>query len=174
MKKIFIISFIFFLFIFFISSYEEYAWPLPDYTEISSFFGSRISPITGKFSHHTGIDIPAPEETEIFSACSGKVVYLGFEGANGYTLKIKRNQTIFSYSHISPNFIVNVDDIVQKCQYIANIGPKYIENIPYNPYTDSSGNQTNGATTGCHLHFSIYINDELIDPLTIFPKIMNY
>ena len=41
-------------------STTEYLWPLPDYHNISSYFGFRISPITGLPSNHSGIDIPAP------------------------------------------------------------------------------------------------------------------
>ena len=196
MKKIFIFSFIIFIFVFFIScittfvvysnydftssstkyysSSEEYTWPLPNYTTISSYFGPRISPTSGASSYHSGIDIPAPEGTEIFSASSGIVIYQAFNGSNGYTLKIQNGSTIFSYSHISPNFIISVGDFIEKGKRIAYVGPKYIYNLPHNPYSDSSGKQTNGATTGTHLHFSISINNELIDPLTIFPKINNY
>ena len=43
------------------SSSNEYSWPIPDYHNISSYFGYRISPITGLPSKHSGIDIPAPE-----------------------------------------------------------------------------------------------------------------
>ena len=38
---------------------------------------------------------------------------------------------------------------------IATVGPKNVYGISNNPYKDSSGNPTNGATTGCHLHLSI-------------------
>ena len=51
---------------------------------------------------------------------------------------------------------------------------EYIDEIENNPYKDSFGRQTNGSTTGCHLHFSIIVNDEFVDPLSIFPKILNY
>ena len=39
---------------------QEYSWPIPDYYNISSHFGNRISPTTGLPSKHSGIDIPAP------------------------------------------------------------------------------------------------------------------
>ena len=42
-------------------STQEYTWPIPNYHNISSYFGYRISPITGLPSKHSGIDIPAPE-----------------------------------------------------------------------------------------------------------------
>ncbi len=60
-------------------SSDEFTWPLPDYFTISSPFGLRISPTTGASTYHSGVDIPAPEETSIYSACSGKVIYLDYE-----------------------------------------------------------------------------------------------
>ena len=160
MKKIFFISILFFIFIFFVScittfvvysnksftvssteyliSNNEFYWPLPKYHEISSKFGPRISPITGKSSIHSGIDIPAPEGTNIYSASPGKVIYLGFNGANGYTVMIENNNLIFGYSHVSPNFIVSVDDIIKQGQLIANVGPKYITDVSNGTYIDSS------------------------------------
>lgn len=74
--------------------------------------------------------------TNIYSASGGKVIYLGFNGANGYTIMIENQNKLFSYSHISPKFIVNIGDTIYKNQLIGNIGPKYIEDIPNNPYKD--------------------------------------
>lgn len=45
-------------------SNAEYSWPIPECTTISSYFGYRISPITGLPSTHLGIDIPAPERNK--------------------------------------------------------------------------------------------------------------
>ena len=119
-------------------SNSEFSWPLPGYSEISSGFGLRSSPTSGASSFHSGIDIPAPEGTKIFSSTSGKVVYIDFNGANGYTIMIENNNMIFSYSHISPDFIVSAGDNIRKNQHIANVGPKYVSGIQNNPYKDSS------------------------------------
>lgn len=37
-----------------------------------------------------------------------------------------------------------------------------------NPYHDSQGNPTNGATTGCHLHIGIRVNNEYVNPISYF------
>lgn len=60
-------------------------------------------------------------------------------------------------------------DLVSKGQHIANIGPKNVYGIPNNPYKDKDGNPTNGATTGCHLHLGIRLNNQYINPLSLFP-----
>lgn len=59
------------------SNYSNYGtkWPVPGYTYISSPYGYRTHPITGKQSDfHSGIDIPAPEDTPIASPTTGIVV----------------------------------------------------------------------------------------------------
>ena len=86
-------------------------------------------------------------------------------GANGFTIKIENNDFLISYSHVSPNFIVDVGDYVIKGQIIGNVGPKYVSNVPNNPYKDSTGKSTNGATTGSHLHFCIKKNNKYVNPL---------
>lgn len=118
-------------------STNDYSWPLPNYHTISSPFGLRLSPTIGASIYHSGIDIPAPENTAIYSASSGIVTYLDFNGANGYTIMIQNSNTLFTYSHISPNFIVQLGETIHQNQKIGSVGSKYIPNIPNNPYTDS-------------------------------------
>ena len=92
----------------------------------------------------------------------------GFKGAGGYTITIHNNEFDISYCHVSPNFIISVDDIIEQNTLIGFVGPKYIDNIPNNPYHDNSGRQTNGATTGCHLHLTIKKDGIAVNPLNYF------
>jgi len=52
-------------------------------------------------------------------------------------------------------------------QVIGQVGSKYVYDVIGNKYHDSTGKPTNGATTGCHLHLSIKINDSYINPLEL-------
>lgn len=83
----------------------------------------------------------------------------------GYTLKIENGNFTYTYSHISPNFLVFVGQNISQGQIIAKVGPKNVYGIPNNPYKDSNGNPTNGATTGPHLHFSIKKDGKAVNPL---------
>lgn len=91
-------------------------------------------------------------------------------GANGFTVKLQNTDFIVTYSHVSPIFLVSVGDFVKQGEIIAQVGPKYINNVPNNPYKDSTGRTTNGATTGPHLHFSIKKGNEYVNPLDYLTK----
>ena len=97
----------------------------------------------------------------------GKVTRTSWGGAGGYTITIESGEYSFSYCHSAPNFIVKVGDEVRKGQVIGKVGPKNVYGVPGNPYKDSQGNPTNGATTGCHCHFTVKKNGKTIDPLSI-------
>ena len=99
---------------YFVSNSNDFFWPVPGYHKITSQFGNRISPITKKSSFHSGIDIGAQEGTYIYSASDGIVSFIGFNGANGYSIHISINNFSFIYGHVSPNFIINVGDIISK------------------------------------------------------------
>lgn len=124
-------------------SYSNFVWPTPGYTTITSKFGYRTAPTTGAGIYHGGIDIAAPAGSNIISVSSGIVKSIGFKGANGYTVTIENGLYIFSYSHISPNFLVTKEQLISKGQVIATVGPKNVYNVPNNPYKDSNGNPTN-------------------------------
>ena len=153
---------------FIFSGFSDYCWPLPDYTYISSPFGYRNSPTSGASSYHSGIDIPAPEGTKIYSVCDGIVSFASCGAGGGYTIVVENNDLKISYCHVSPNFIVFRNQEVKKGEFISNVGPKNVYGISNNPYKDSYGNPTNGATTGCHLHLSIKVNGKPANPLSFF------
>lgn len=152
----------------YIFSNNEYCWPTPGFHTITSKFGPRTSPTSGASSNHSGIDIAASEGTAIYSVVTCEVTFIGFKGAGGYTIITESSCFTISYCHVSPNYIVNVGDIISIGEQIGNVGPKYVYDVINNPYKDSSGNPTNGATTGCHLHLTIRKNGTLIDPLSLF------
>ena len=152
-----------------IFSNNDFIWPTPGYKTITSNYGYRQAPTSGAGAYHAGIDIGATTGSKILAAFSGKVTYIGFYGANGYTIKITNGTSTANYSHVSQYFLVYVGQVVDKGEVIATVGPKNVYDVPYNKFKDSNGNPTNGATTGPHLHFSLYIDGKSINPLYYLP-----
>ena len=149
-------------------SSSGFAWPIPGYTTISSYYGKRKSPTAGATSFHKGIDIGAPERSVLIAVIDGKITYTGFLGGGGYTITLSRENMKITYCHVSPNFLVKVGDSVTRGQIIGQVGPKYVYGVKGNNYTDEQGRPTNGATTGCHLHFGIRIDEEHVNPIQFY------
>jgi len=145
-----------------------FAWPIPGYNKITSYFGKRNSPTQGASSYHKGIDIGAPEGTVLIAVADGKITYTGFLGGGGYTITLSIEDMKITYCHVSPTFIVEVGQKVERGEIIGHVGPKYVYGVKGNTYTDSTGKPTNGATTGCHLHLGIRVNGEYTNPLNYY------
>lgn len=142
--------------VFHYNSDSLFSWPVFGYQTISSQFGYRQSPTTGASSYHSGIDIPAPENTNIYAICSGIVTFTGFYGADGYTIIIENENysLTFIYGHVSPNFIISKNQQILQNQKIGFVGPKYFDSPENNKYFDNTGKKTNGATTRMPLAFN--------------------
>lgn len=147
---------------------DNFFWPIPGFSRISSYFGKRSSPANGASKFHSGIDVPAPEGTGLYSLLNGTVSYIGFKGANGHTIIITSGNYTIIYGHVSPNYIISQNQNISKGDLIGFVGPKYIYDVINNPYSDSKGNPTNGATTGPHLHLSIKKDGKAVNPLNYF------
>lgn len=150
------------------NSSQIYSWPTPGYTTITCNFGYRKAPTSGASTYHGAIDIGAPTNSKIIACFSGKIIYTGFYGANGYSIILENSNNpsiIATYSHLSPVYIIKTGEYVLKNQVIGTVGPKNVYGVPNNKYKDSSGNPTNGATTGPHLHFAIKIGGKAVNPL---------
>lgn len=145
-----------------------FAWPIPGYNVITSYFGKRNSPTAGASSYHKGLDIGAPEGTILIAAVDGEITYLGFLGGGGYTITLTSNNMKITYCHVSPDFVVQVGQNIKRGEIIGMVGPKYVYGVQGNTYHDSSGKPTNGATTGCHLHFGIRVDGEYVNPLNYY------
>ena len=146
-------------------SSSKFLWPTPGFTTITSYFGYRNAPTQGASTYHSGIDIGAPTGSNIIAVTSGTVSYTGFSGAGGYTVTINSDNFTISYCHVSPTFLVSAGQYVTKGSVIATVGPKNVYGIPNNPYKDSAGNPTNGASTGPHLHLTIKKDGKAVNPL---------
>lgn len=121
---------------------------------ISSYYGYRT---LGNYHFHNGIDIPLATGTPLYPLDYGVVSFVGYNGVFGNSVIITYHNGYKSlYGHISSNYIVSVGDSVSPNQVIAHVGPKYLSN-----------GKLNGYTTGPHLHFTLYKNGRLINPLKI-------
>ncbi|MEX2104985.1 MAG: peptidoglycan DD-metalloendopeptidase family protein, partial [Bacilli bacterium] len=93
-----------------------FAWPVPDSQRITSQYGYRKDPFTGRTTGHNGMDIGAPQGTDIVAAADGEVILAGLHGGFGNTVIINHGGGIWSlYGHIRHNGIeVSVGDKVIK------------------------------------------------------------
>lgn len=133
----------------------EWYWPLPGRYYISSTFAYRYHPITGKWSHHTGNDIPAPAGTEIHAAQAGVVTQVAQvkDSIYGYYVQISHGNGYSTfYAHMIKKAIVKEGDTVTKGQVIGYVG-------------------STGYSTGNHLHFEVRINGVRGDSLELYPEL---
>lgn len=106
---------------------KNFAWPIPGYTKISSYFGKRNAPTSGASTYHKGIDIPAPEGTLLIASSNGEITFTGFLGGGGFTITLTTPENLkISYCHVSPDYMVSVGDQILQGQIIGTVGPKYV------------------------------------------------
>lgn len=128
-----------------------FVWPLPDYGtgRISSPYGYRTHPITGKRTLHAGIDVGVPCGATIVAAASGTVVRSYMSSSYGnYTVIDHGGGVMTAYAHQSKR-LVSAGEHVSAGQKIGLVG--------------STGN-----STGNHLHFEVYVNGSTVDPMRYF------
>lgn len=130
------------------------AWPVPGHTWISSYFGYRTHPITGKWSFHNGIDIPAPVGAPVVSV-SGGIAYITPEsqsGGYGNLVVVKDGMYEYCYAHLSVVSVVS-GQMLRPGDQVGLVG-----------YT---GNCSPPGPAGAHLHFGVKPLDgkQFIDPL---------
>lgn len=119
---------------------------------ISSLFGFRVDPFSGKKRMHAGIDVSAKEGTDIRAVDEGEVVFAGFKGLYGKLLEIRHpNGLVTRYGH-TKELLVQVGEWVRKGQTVAKIGKT-------------------GKATGAHLHLEVRENGLPVDPFLIFPEL---
>ena len=132
-----------------VPSESGFLWPLPGRYNLSSLFGSRKHPITGKANNHTGIDIPASSGTSILAAKSGVVTTSTYNNSYGnYVVVSHSDGTSTLYAHMVRRNC-SKGDTVSQGQVIGYVG-------------------TTGSSTGNHLHFEVRVNGSRVDPINYF------
>ncbi|MBQ6782248.1 MAG: M23 family metallopeptidase [Treponema sp.] len=127
---------------------ELFTYPIKAAWRLTSRFGIRNDPFTGVKSSHTGVDMACPTGTPIYASMSGKVVYAGWSNIFGNYVIINHGngyQTL--YGHMSKTLARKGQSVSQGTR-IGLVG-------------------STGYSTGPHLHFTVYKNGKLVDPLTL-------
>lgn len=125
----------------------RFGYPLAKVSPMTSDFGYRSDPFTGKKKLHKGIDLGAPNGTSILAAEEGEVIVASWWSGYGNTVIIDHGNGYWTlYGHIrNGGTVVEKGDHVKRGQKIAEVG-------------------STGESTGNHLHFEVRINEDPVDP----------
>ncbi|ANN80277.1 M23 family metallopeptidase [Bordetella flabilis] len=119
--------------------------PVSDYPYLSSSYGWRRHPVSGRHSRHDGLDFAAPRGTPILAAAGGVVVAAGWDTGYGNRVEIDHGDGLMSrYAHAS-EVLVMPGDLVERGQPVARVG-------------------SSGVSTGPHLHFEVRLGGQALDP----------
>lgn len=113
---------------------------------ISSYYGKRTDPISGKKAFHDGIDFAGKRGSEVVAVASGVVTWSGKRYGYGKMVEVNHgNGLVTRYAHNRDN-LVKVGETVRKGQIIAQMG-------------------SSGRSTGPHVHFEVLRNGRTVNPI---------
>ncbi|MDA8389840.1 MAG: peptidoglycan DD-metalloendopeptidase family protein [Gammaproteobacteria bacterium] len=113
---------------------------------ISSPFGPRPDPFTGRPGFHPGVDIAAPVGTPVRAMAAGIVIFAQTDGGFGRLVKVFDGRgEVTMYAHLSAAY-VHTGEVVHKGTLIGRVGDT-------------------GYSTGPHLHFEVTLNGMPINPI---------
>ncbi len=120
-------------------------WPVKG--PMTSKFGPRVSPFTGKKALHAGIDIGSPRGTKVRAPSAGKIVIAAYDARMGKFIRIDHGFGIeTTYGHLS-KMNVKYGQKVKRGDLIGLVG------------------STGKFSTGPHLHYQVAVNDRVVDPV---------
>ncbi len=112
---------------------------------MSSDYGVRKDPFTGKDAWHAGVDFAGKEGTDVIATAAGVISWVGDRYGYGLLVEINHgNGLVTRYAHNKEN-LVKKGQVVRKGQVIALLG-------------------NTGRSTGPHLHYEVLKNGRHIDP----------
>ncbi len=113
---------------------------------LSSYFGRRTDPFTGRRAHHSGIDFAGKLGSDVVSVAAGVVTYAGRRSGYGNLVEINHGKGYATrYGHNS-EILVKVGQTVKKGELISKMG-------------------TTGRSTGPHVHFEVLYNGRAVNPI---------
>jgi murein DD-endopeptidase MepM/ murein hydrolase activator NlpD len=121
---------------------------------ITSSYGYRIHPVYGTRRFHDGLDMGAACGTPITAVASGRVSQRYYSSGYGYRIFVDHGfvqgrHMVSSYNHLSSYAVANGAQVSQG-QTIGYVG-------------------TTGTSTGCHLHFMLWVGGSLTNPRPYLP-----
>ncbi|TCK06202.1 M23 family metallopeptidase [Phorcysia thermohydrogeniphila] len=117
----------------------------PTYGRITSDFGLRRNPVTGRLEFHLGVDIADKWGTPVRAPADGVVIKAGWCGLMGKCLEIRHNRDIVTYYGHLAKLLVKKGDRVERGQIIGLMG-------------------NSGRSTGPHLHYTIKFRNRIMNP----------
>lgn len=124
----------------------------PAYGKLTSGFGYRVHPVTGKSDFHRGIDIAAPAGAGVYAAWPGTVGEVGFSNVYGNYIRLDHTESLSTiYSHCS-EILAKPGANLRAGDRIALVG-------------------ATGLVTGPHLHFELVIGGLFANPLYAFDMV---
>lgn len=115
---------------------------------VTSSFGKRMNPITKKEEFHDGLDIAVPSNTKAVAVKDGIITEVRQSPTWGVLVKYQTSDNeIIQYSHLN-QVLLKVGEKVKQGEVIALTG-------------------NTGISTGPHLHYGIWENGELRDPMEL-------
>jgi murein DD-endopeptidase MepM/ murein hydrolase activator NlpD len=118
---------------------------------VSSFYGKRIDPFSGKKAFHKGIDVAGKEGTGVLAVADGLVTWIGERGGYGGLVEIDHgNGYVTRYAH-NKTIKVELGDLITKGQVIALMG-------------------STGRSTGPHVHFEVLHDGKNVNPYNFIKK----
>lgn len=116
---------------------------------LSSYYGWRSSPFSGKRSYHSGVDMACPLGTPVYAALAGKVTSVGFNSVYGnYVIVTHHSGYKTLYGHMTVS-LVTKGKYVDTGTKIGTVG-------------------STGMSTGPHLHFTVYKNGKTVNPAALW------
>jgi murein DD-endopeptidase MepM/ murein hydrolase activator NlpD len=128
-------------------------WPMAgSVTQPFGCTGFAWEPPLGSCAHfHQGIDMVAPYGTPVHASGAGRVVYVGWNYADGadpaFIVVIAHSSSLSTwYAHLQPRYPVHAGQVVRKGQVIGWEG-------------------NTGHSTGAHLHWMVEFNGNFVNPM---------